>query len=233
MDISLAILNYFSYLCIVNDINHPAMKNLYIIRVLVLAMVLPVCACNKTNKNNTTMTIYDFTVLDTKKQPVSLAEYKGKVLLVVNTATGCGFTPQYEALEGLYKKYKDQGLVVLDFPCNQFAEQAPGTEEEIVSFCQLKYNVSFPQFAKIEVNGENESPVFTYLKEQAPTEEYNGLKAKAAAAMLKKISKTYNKESDIRWNFTKFLLDREGKVVGRYAPTTKPEDIEKDILKLL
>ena len=179
------------------------------------------------------MTIYDFTVLDTKKQPVSLAEYKGKVLLVVNTATGCGFTPQYEALEGLYKKYKDQGLVILDFPCNQFAEQAPGTEEEIVSFCQLKYNVSFPQFAKIEVNGENESPVFTYLKEQAPTEEYNGLKAKAAAAMLNKISKTYNKESDIRWNFTKFLLDREGKVVGRYAPTTKPEDIEKDILKLL
>lgn len=179
------------------------------------------------------MAIYDFTVLDTKKQPVSLAEYKGKVLLVVNTATGCGFTPQYEALEGLYKKYKDQGLVILDFPCNQFAEQAPGTEEEIVSFCQLKYNVSFPQFAKIEVNGENESPVFTYLKEQAPTEEYNGLKAKAAAAMLKKISKTYDKESDIRWNFTKFLLDREGKVVGRYAPTTKPEDIEKDILKLL
>ncbi|MBR4521118.1 MAG: glutathione peroxidase [Paludibacteraceae bacterium] len=209
------------------------MKNLYIIRVLVLAMVLSVCACNKTNNNNTTMAIYDFTVLDTKKQPVSLAEYKGKVLLVVNTATGCGFTPQYEALEGLYKKYKDQGLVILDFPCNQFAGQAPGTEEEIVSFCQLKYNVSFPQFAKIEVNGENESPVFTYLKEQAPTEEYNGLKAKAAAAMLKKISKTYDKESDIRWNFTKFLLDREGKVVGRYAPTTKPEDIEKDILKLL
>ena len=209
------------------------MKNLYIIRVLFLAMVLPVCACNKTNNNNTTMAIYDFTVLDTKKQPVSLAEYKGKVLLVVNTATGCGFTPQYEALEGLYKKYKDQGLVILDFPCNQFAGQAPGTEEEIVSFCQLKYNVSFPQFAKIEVNGENESPVFTYLKEQAPSEEYNGLKAKAAAAMLKKISKTYDKESDIRWNFTKFLLDREGKVVGRYAPTTKPEDIEKDILKLL
>ncbi|MBQ7649166.1 MAG: glutathione peroxidase [Paludibacteraceae bacterium] len=179
------------------------------------------------------MTIYDFTVLDTKKQPVSLAEYKGKVLLVVNTATGCGFTPQYEALEGLYKKYKDQGLVVLDFPCNQFAGQAPGTEEEIVSFCQLKYNVSFPQFAKIEVNGENESPVFTYLKEQAPSEEYNGLKAKATATMLKGISKTFKKENDIRWNFTKFLLDREGNVVGRFAPTTKPEDIETEILILL
>ncbi|MBR1787197.1 MAG: glutathione peroxidase [Paludibacteraceae bacterium] len=179
------------------------------------------------------MTIYDLTVLNTKKQPVSLADYKGSVLLVVNTATGCGFTPQYEALENLYKKYKDKGLVVLDFPCNQFGQQAHGTEEEIVSFCQLKYNVSFPQFAKIEVNGENESPLFTYLKEQAPTEEYSGLKAKTTAAMLKTISKTYKKDSDIRWNFTKFLIDREGKVVGRFAPTTKPEDIETEILKYL
>ncbi len=179
------------------------------------------------------MKIYDFTVLDTKKNEVKLDEYKGKVLLVVNTATGCGFTPQYEALENLYKKYADKGFVILDFPCNQFGQQAPGSDEEIVSFCQLKYNVSFPQFSKIEVNGENESPVFTYLKEQAPTEEYNGLGAKATGAMLKKISKTYNKESDIRWNFTKFLVDREGKVVGRFAPTTKPEDIEAEILKLL
>ncbi len=179
------------------------------------------------------MTLYDFMVLDTKKQPVSLAEYKGKVLLVVNTATGCGFTPQYEALENLYKKYQEKGLVILDFPCNQFAGQAPGTEEEIVTFCQLKYNVSFPQFAKIEVNGENASPLFEYLKEQAPSEEYNGLKAKSTAKLLKTISKTYKKENDIRWNFTKFLVDREGNVIGRYAPTTKPEDIEKDILKLL
>jgi glutathione peroxidase len=179
------------------------------------------------------MTIYDFTVLDVKKQPVSLADYKGKVLLVVNTATGCGFTPQYEALENLYKKYAEQGLVVLDFPCNQFGQQAPGTEDEIVSFCQLKYNVSFPQFAKIDVNGENASPVFEYLKSQAPTEEYNGLKAKGAAALFKTISKSVEKDSDIKWNFTKFLVDREGNVVGRYAPTTKPEDIEQDVLKLL
>lgn len=179
------------------------------------------------------MTIYDFTVLDTKKNEVSLSEYKGKVLLVVNTATGCGFTPQYEALENLYKKYQEKGLVILDFPCNQFGEQAPGSDEEIVSFCQLKYNVSFPQFSKIEVNGENESPVFTFLKEQAPTEEYEGLKAKTTGAMLKTISKTYKKESDIRWNFTKFLVDREGNVVGRFAPTTKPEDIEAEILKYL
>ena len=179
------------------------------------------------------MTIYDFTVLDTKKQPVSLAEYKGKVLLVVNTATGCGFTPQYEALEGLYKKYKDQGLVVLDFPCNQFAGQAPGTEEEIVSFCQLKYNVSFPQFAKIEVNGENESPVFTYLKEQAPSEEYNGLKAKGAKALFKAISTTARKPNDIQWNFTKFLISKDGTTIKRYAPTTEPADFEKDVEAML
>ena len=208
------------------------MKKLFVI-LAVGVCVLAACAQRDNNKTDKTMAIYDFTVLDTKKQPVSLAEYKGKVLLVVNTATGCGFTPQYEALENLYKKYQEQGLVILDFPCNQFGSQAPGTEEEIVSFCQLKYNVSFPQFAKIEVNGENESPLFTYLKEQAPTEEYHGLAAKGTGAMLKKISKTYNKENDIRWNFTKFLIDREGNVVGRYAPTTKPEDIEKDVLKLL
>ncbi len=179
------------------------------------------------------MNIYDLTVLDTKKNEVKLDLYKGKVLLIVNTATGCGFTPQYEALENLYKKYQDKGLVILDFPCNQFGQQAPGTEEEIVSFCQLKYNVSFPQFAKIEVNGENESPLFTYLKEQAPSEEYHGIAAKGTGAMLKKISKTCRKDSDIRWNFTKFLLDREGHVVGRFAPTTKPEEIEYEILKLL
>ena len=160
---------------------------------------------------HTIMTIYDFTVLDTKKQPVSLAEYKGKVLLVVNTATGCGFTPQYEGLEALYKKYKDQGLVILDFPCNQFAGQAPGTEEEIVSFCQLKYNVSFPQFAKIKVNGAEADPLYVWLKDQK-----GGTLGKA-----------------IKWNFTKFLIDREGNVVERYAPVTKPEEIEKDLLPLL
>ncbi|MBR0498213.1 MAG: glutathione peroxidase [Paludibacteraceae bacterium] len=157
------------------------------------------------------MNIYDFTVLNTKKEPVSMAEYKGKVLLVVNTATGCGFTPQYEGLESLYKKYKDQGFVVLDFPCNQFANQAPGTEDEIVSFCQMKYNVSFPQFAKIKVNGDEANALYKWLKEQK-----GGFFSKA-----------------IKWNFTKFLVDREGKVIERYAPTTKPEKIEKDILKLL
>ena len=140
-----------------------------------------------------------------------LDKYKGQVLLIVNTATGCGFTPQYEGLESLYRKYSEQGFVVLDFPCNQFVGQAPGTEEEIVSFCQLKYDVSFPQFAKIKVNGSEADPLYKFLKEQ----------------------KTGILGSAIKWNFTKFLVDREGNVLKRYAPTTKPADIEKDIVSLL
>ena len=179
------------------------------------------------------MKIYDFTVLNTQKEPVKLAEYKGKVLLVVNTATGCGFTPQYEGLENLYKAHKDAGLVILDFPCNQFAGQAPGTEQEIVTFCQLKYKVSFPQFAKIKVNGEDAEPLFTWLKNEAPAEAKDGFKAKMTALMFKLISKTAKNENDIKWNFTKFLVDRQGNVIKRYAPTVKPEEIEQDILKLL
>ncbi|MBO4250218.1 MAG: glutathione peroxidase [Paludibacteraceae bacterium] len=179
------------------------------------------------------MKIYDFTVLNTKKEPVQLAEYKGKVLLVVNTATGCGFTPQYEGLENMYKTYKDAGLVILDFPCNQFAGQAPGTEQEIVSFCQLKYKVSFPQFAKIKVNGEDAEPLFTWLKNEAPAESQKGFKAKMTALMFKLISKTAKNENDIQWNFTKFLVDRQGNVIKRYAPTVTPAEIEQDILKLL
>lgn len=179
------------------------------------------------------MKIYDFTVLNTKKEKVSLAEYKGKVLLVVNTATGCGFTPQYEGLEKMYKQYKEKGLVILDFPCNQFAGQAPGTEQEIVSFCQLKYNVSFPQFAKIKVNGEEAEPLFTWLKNEAPAEAKEGLKAKLSAFMFKLISKTAKNENDIKWNFTKFLVDRQGNVVKRYAPTVTPAEIEQDIMKLV
>lgn len=156
------------------------------------------------------MNIYDFTVKTRKGEDFSLSEYKGKVMLIVNTATGCGFTPQYEGLENLYKKYNEKGLEILDFPCNQFAGQAPGTDEEIHEFCTLKYNTTFDQFAKIEVNGKNESPLFTYLKNQ----KHGLLKA-------------------IKWNFTKFLVDREGNVVERFEPTTTPEKMEKDILKLL
>ncbi|MBQ7165122.1 MAG: glutathione peroxidase [Clostridia bacterium] len=157
------------------------------------------------------MTIYDFIVKDAKGNDVNLADYRGKVLLVVNTATGCGFTPQYDGLQDLYEKYAEKGLEILDFPCNQFGHQAPGTEDEIVSFCQSRYGVTFKQFAKIEVNGENEAPLYTYLKSQK-----KGVFG-----------------SNIKWNFTKFLVDREGNVKERYAPTTTPEKIEKDVEALL
>lgn len=157
------------------------------------------------------MSIYDFVMKSAKGEEVSLSEFQGKVLLIVNTATGCGFTPQYEGLEKLYEQYKDQGFVVLDFPCNQFGSQAPGTEEEIVSFCQRKYKVSFPQFAKICVNGPDEAPLYKFLKSQK-----GGVFG-----------------DKIKWNFTKFLVDREGNVVDRYASTTKPEKIEAKIKELL
>lgn len=140
-----------------------------------------------------------------------MKEFKGKVLLIVNTATGCGFTPQYEGLQKLYDKYRDRGLEILDFPCNQFGHQAPGTEEEIQEFCTLKYKTTFPLFAKIDVNGQNAEPLFTYLK-------------KAKSGFI---------GDDIKWNFTKFLVSRDGEVIERYAPVTKPEKIEDDILKLL
>ena len=157
------------------------------------------------------MSIYDYKVKDMRGNQVSLEDYKGQVLLIVNTATGCGFTPQYDGLEKLYQAYKDRGFVILDFPCNQFGNQAPGSEEEIHSFCTLKYNVSFPQFAKIEVNGANESPLYTFLKK-----EKGGVLGSA-----------------IKWNFTKFLVDRQGNVTERFAPTATPESIEDKIKALL
>ena len=157
------------------------------------------------------MSIYDFVVKDAKGEDVSLSEYKGKVLLIVNTATGCGFTPQYDGLEKLYAEYKDEGFEILDFPCNQFGHQAPGTEEEIVSFCKMRFGTTFKQFKKIDVNGANEEPLYTYLKSQK----------KGAVG------------SKIKWNFTKFLVDREGNVVDRFSPTTTPDKIEKSIVELL
>ncbi len=157
------------------------------------------------------MSIYDFKMKDAKGNEVDFSTYKGKVLLIVNTATGCGFTPQYEGLQNLYDKYNEKGFEILDFPCNQFGNQAPGTDEEIVSFCTLKYNTTFKQFSKIEVNGKNEAPLYTYLKSQK-----GGLLSSA-----------------IKWNFTKFLVDRDGKVVDRFAPTDTPAKIEEKIASLL
>ncbi len=157
------------------------------------------------------MSIYDFKVLDYKGNVVSLSDYKGKVLLIVNTATGCGFTPQYEGLESLYKELNEKGFEILDFPCNQFAGQAPGTDEEIHEFCTFKYKTSFKQFKKIKVNGKEEDPLYTFLKDAQ------------GGSMGKRI----------KWNFTKFLVSREGEVVARFAPTVKPAEIKEDILKLL
>ena len=157
------------------------------------------------------MKFYDYTVKGRAGEDVSLSDYKGKVLLVVNTATGCGFTPQYEGLQKLYDAYKDKGFEILDFPCNQFANQAPGTEAEIQSFCTLNYGTTFPRFAKIDVNGKNASDLFKFLK-------------KEKGSLL---------GSSIKWNFTKFLVDREGNVVKRFAPTDTPASIESDIVALL
>lgn len=156
-------------------------------------------------------TIYDFTVKDNQGNDVSLDKYKGKVLLIVNTATECGFTPQYDGLEELYKKYKDQGFEILDFPSNQFGGQAPGTDAEIENFCTARFGTTFDRFAKIDVNGENEDPLYTYLK-------------KSQGGLL---------GDKIKWNFTKFLVDREGNVVERYSSQKKPENLSKEIEKLL
>jgi len=179
------------------------------------------------------MTIYDFKVKTRKGQEISLDLFKDKVLLIVNTATGCGFTPQYESLENLYEKYHDKGLEILDFPCDQFGHQAPGSDEEIHGFCTGKYKTQFDQYAKIEVNGDNEHPLYTYIKKEQPNEEVKGLKNKMAMKAIQKISTTCKKQGDIVWNFTKFLVDRNGKVVKRFDPTFNPKEMEKDILDLL
>lgn len=167
------------------------------------------------------MTVYDFKVKDRHGNEVSLSHYKDKVLLIVNTATQCGFTPQYSALQEMYDRYNGEGLVILDFPCNQFGNQAPGTDEEIQSFCETNYGVTFPSFSKIEVNGENEHPLYTYLKSQKGFEgfdEHHRLTS-VLDEMLSKEDPNYKNNPDIKWNFTKFLIDRKGNIVSRFEPT--------------
>ncbi len=177
--------------------------------------------------------IYDYKALSNKGVEVNLAQYEGKVLLIVNTASKCGFTPQYDGLEALYQKYKDQGLMIIGFPCDQFAHQEPGSDEQIAEFCRINHGVTFPLMKKIEVNGPNEDPVFTYLKSVAPSEEYKGLKGKATKTLLRGLSKSVEKDSDILWNFTKFLINRDGTVVKRFAPVAEPASFEKDIEEML
>ena len=175
--------------------------------------------------------VYDYSVKDDAGKDVSLAEYKGKVLLIVNTATRCGFTPQYKELEALYEKYSKDGFEILDFPCNQFGQQAPGTIQEIHQFCTVNLNINFPQFDKIEVNGANEHPLYTFLKAQKGFGGFdtNDQRGKFMDDMLRKKDANYDKKSDIKWNFTKFLVSRDGRVLKRYEPTDKVSDIEADM----
>ena len=155
--------------------------------------------------------VYDFKVTDIKGQPVSLKDYQGKVLLIVNTASKCGFTPQYEGLENLYQKYHDQGLEILGFPCNQFGQQEPGNNDEVAEFCEMNYGVSFPMFAKVDVNGSNADPLYKYLKSQT-----HGLFSR-----------------DIKWNFAKFLIGKDGQIIKRRSSLTKPEALESSIVEAL
>ncbi|MGI6105931.1 MAG: glutathione peroxidase [Raoultibacter sp.] len=174
------------------------------------------------------MSIYDFSVKNSQGEIVSLADYKGKVLLVVNTATKCGLTPQYDALEALYSEYGSQGFEILDFPSNQFMNQAPGTDEEITEFCTLNYGTTFPRFAKIDVNGKNADPLFVWLKEQAPVDE-----EKASFDKMTKLMKPFAKPGDISWNFGKFLINRNGEVDGRFSPGYTPDKLATRIESLL
>ncbi|MDR0914723.1 MAG: glutathione peroxidase [Oscillospiraceae bacterium] len=177
------------------------------------------------------MTIYDFTVKNAEGNDVSLSTYTGKVLLIVNTATRCGLTPQYKALQELYDKYKERNFVILDFPCNQFHEQTPESDTEIGEFCSLNYGTTFPRFKKIDVNGENAEPLFTWLKQQMPKDRGN-LKTKAFEIAIKPMTKS-NAPADVKWNFGKFLIDRKGVVIGRYSPALAPDALAKDIERLL
>lgn len=177
---------------------------------------------------------YTYSVPTANGEEKSMEDFKGKVVLVVNTATGCGFTPQYKDLESIYETYHDQGLEILDIPCNQFAGQTPGTDEEIHEFCTLKYNTQFPQMKKSDVNGENELPLYTYLKSQQAFQGFGkGPKALAMSAMLKKLDKDYKNNPNIKWNFTKFLVNRDGEVVARFEPTANMKSVEEAVAELI
>ncbi len=178
--------------------------------------------------------MYDFNVKDRKGGQVSLKDYEGKVVLVVNTATGCGFTPHYEPLEAMYRELKDRGFEILDFPCNQFANQAPGSEDEIHEFCTMKFGTEFPQFGKIDVNGDSADPLFAWLATEKPFEGFGkGLKNAALEKFASANNKKFGDKAYIKWNFTKFLIDREGNVVSRFEPTVDMKEVEEKVKAIL
>ena len=179
------------------------------------------------------MGVYDYTATALDGTEVKLSDYAGKVLLIVNTATGCGFTPQYDDLEAIYKEYRDQGFEILDFPCNQFANQAPESDEEIHEFCTLKFGTEFPQFKKGDVNGENANPLFVYLATEKPFVKFTGAKGILMNGVKKAVDKEFGDKAYIKWNFTKFLVDRKGNVLERFEPTTKMEDVSAAIARVL
>lgn len=181
------------------------------------------------------MNIYDFNVEDAYGDTVSLRDYAGQVILIINSATECGFTPQYDNLQDLYEKYGENGFVILDFPCNQFGHQAPGSNEEIISFCDSRYGITFPIFSKIEVNGDHASPLYVYLKSQKGFDGFDPEHplTPMLESVLGRIAPNYAQSSDIKWNFTKFLIDREGNVVQRFEPTADMAEVEEKIVGLL
>ncbi len=175
------------------------------------------------------MNVYDFTVKAQDGSDVPLSNYKGKVLLIVNTATGCGFTPQYDELQDIYDAHHGDGLEILDFPCNQFGNQAPGSDEEIHSFCTGRYGITFPQFAKVDVLGENQIPLYKWLEENSTFSGFNGFMGAIVAGVVKRNDKDYKNNSKIKWNFTKFLIDRSGNIVARFEPTVKMAEVKKQV----
>jgi glutathione peroxidase len=175
------------------------------------------------------MAVYDHVAVKPDGTEVPLSTYEGKVLLIVNTATGCGFTPQYDALEAIYAKYRDQGFEILDFPCNQFANQAPESDEEIHEFCTMKFGTEFPQFKKGDVNGDDANPLFVELATAKPFQGFDGLKAVVMNKVAKSVDKEFGDKAYIKWNFTKFLIGRDGTIIERFEPTAKMEKVEKAV----
>ena len=179
------------------------------------------------------MNIYDFTAKTQDGEEVSLESFRGKVLLVVNTATGCGFTPQYTELQELYEEFADQGLEILDFPCNQFANQAPGEDQGIRDFCTGRYGITFPQYHKVDVNGENAIPLYKWLTTNTKFQGFNGPAKLFMTPIVKKMDPDYKNNGNIKWNFTKFLIGRDGEIVARYEPTAKIDDIKEKVKEIL